>query len=221
MSNDSSAVMCRPTATSDKSAPARLATSRPVSETRFRPSPHPLAQRLRRGLWGITWLLLFRPSPRILLGWRRMLLRLFGARIGHRAVVHASVKIWAPWNLEMARHSCLSHYVDCYSVAPIRIGAYATISQYSFLCGAGHDPDSPEMKLTPAPITIGDHAWVAADVFVAPGVTIGEGAVVGARSSVFRNVPPWTIVVGSPARFTRMRAHTVAEAVRRANGASA
>lgn len=177
----------------------------------YRPSPHPLWHRLARAAWGATWLLLFRPSPRFCYGWRRLLLRVFGARIDPRAVVHASVKVWAPWNLEMAAHASLSHHVDCYAVDRIRIGAFATVSQYSFLCTAGHDPDSPDMALTTAPITIGPHAWVAADSFVGPGVVLGEGAVVAARSTALRSVAPWTIVGGSPARALRMRRRAVAD----------
>jgi putative colanic acid biosynthesis acetyltransferase WcaF len=94
-------------------------------------------------------------------------------------------------------------------VDAIHIGAYATVSQYGFLCAATHDPDSPDMTLIAAPIIIGDHAWLAADVFIAPGVAIGEGAIVGARSSVFRNVPDWTIAMGTPARAVRKRAQAV------------
>jgi putative colanic acid biosynthesis acetyltransferase WcaF len=190
------------------------------AETRipFRPSPHPLSNRLARALWGSVWLFLFRPSPRIFHGWRTILLRLFGARIGEGAVVHASVRVWAPWNLELGPHSCLSPQVDCYSVDAVRIGAYATISQYSFLCAASHDPDSPDMTLTTSPIIIGDHVWVAADVFIAPGVIVGEGAVIGARSSVFKDVPAWTIVAGSPARIIRKRARAVADAIHRPGG---
>jgi putative colanic acid biosynthesis acetyltransferase WcaF len=95
----------------------------------------------------------------------------------------------------------------------IRVGAYATVSQYSFLCAASHDPDSADMALTTAPIDIGDHAWLAADVFVGPGITVGEGAVIGARSSAFKNVPAWTIVAGSPARIVRKRLRDVADHV--------
>src|SRR6266481_5278476 len=157
----------------------------------FRPSSHSLGNRLSRALWGLTWLLLFRPSPKILHGWRRWLLRRFGARIGEGAAVHSSVRIWGPWNLEMGPFSCLSPQVDCYAVNTVRIGAYATISQYCFLCTASHDPDTSDMQLTTAPIAIGDHAWVAADAFVGPGVTIGEGAVIGARSTVVKDVSPW------------------------------
>jgi putative colanic acid biosynthesis acetyltransferase WcaF len=95
-------------------------------------------------------------------------------------------------------------------VTKVHIGAYATVSQYSFLCTASHNPDTPDMKLTTAPITIGDHAWIAADVFVAPGVAIGEGAVVGARSTVLKDVPVWTIVAGNPLRIIRTRSRAVA-----------
>jgi len=202
---------------------SRMAESLPVltdpAVRPYRPSPHSLANRAVRALWGAVWLLLFRPSPKPLHGWRRMLLRLFGARIGHGAVVHASARIWAPWNLEMGPLACLSHRVDCYAVDRIRIGARAVVSQYSFLCAASHDIDQPDMPLIHAPITIGDHAWVAADVFVGPGVTIGEGAVVGARASVFKSVPPWTVVAGNPARLLRKRKCTTNSSPAVAEGA--
>ncbi len=187
---------------------------------RFRPSPHPLGNRIARAAWGMVWLLLFRPSPRVCMGWRRMLLRAFGARIGRGAVIHASARIWAPWNLEMGRDSCLAEHVECYAVARIRIGGYATVSQFSFLCTATHDVDSPDMALVTHPISIGDHAWVAAGAFVGPGVMLGEGAVLGARSSAFRSIPPWTVAAGSPARPIRTRSRAVAEHRRTAGAAS-
>ncbi len=173
-----------------------------VSDT---PSPHPFRNKLGRVMWRLVWLLLYRPSPRVLHGWRRMLLRLFGARIGTNAHPYPSATIWAPWNLEMGEYSCLSDRVDCYSVDTIRLGPHATVSQYSFLCSASHDYSDPTMPLITAPIVIGKGAWVAADVFIGPGVTIGEGAVVGARSSVFKDVPPWTVVGGNPAGFINKR----------------
>lgn len=105
----------------------------------------------------------------------------------------------------MGNHSCLSHHVDCYCVAPVGIGSHATVSQYSYLCAASHDFEQASMPLVTAPIVIGEGAWVAADVFVGPGVTIGEGAVVGARSTVLKDVEPWTIVAGNPATFKRKR----------------
>lgn len=164
------------------------------------PSPHGFGNKVGRLAWGIVFALFFRPSPRICHGWRRFVLRLFGARIGRGAHIYPTTKIWAPWNLTMGEHSTLSFNVDCYCVVPIRIGAHATVSQYSYLCCASHDVSDPNMRLTTAPITIGDGAWICADVFVGPGVTIGAGAVVGARSSAFKDVEAGTINVGTPCR---------------------
>ena len=105
----------------------------------------------------------------------------------------------------MADHSCLSFDVDCYCADKITIGEHATVSQYSFLCTASHDISHPHMRLTTAPIGIAAGAWVAADVFVAPGVKIGEGAVCAARSVVVKDVPAWTVVGGNPAKELKKR----------------
>ena len=105
----------------------------------------------------------------------------------------------------MAEHSTLAPKVDCYCVAPIHIGAHTTVSQYSYLCAATHDFEHPRFPLVPKPITIEDQVWLAADVFVGPGVTIHQGAVIGARSSVFSDIPAWRVAVGNPAKPVRDR----------------
>ena len=158
-----------------------------------------LANKLARTVWQVVWLLLYRPTPRLFHPWRCLLLRLFGAKLGRAVHPYPSVRIWAPWNLEMGDHACLSEGVDCYCVAPIRIGAHTTVSQYSFLCTASHDYTRADMPLVTAPINIGERVWITADVFVGPGVTIGDGAVVTARSSVFADIPPWVVARGNPA----------------------
>ena len=163
------------------------------------PSPHSLPNRLGRVVWAWIQGTVFRYSPRPFHRWRAFLLRSFGANVSPNARVYPRVKIWAPWNLEMEEYATLAGDVDCYSVDRIRIGAHTTVSQYSFLCGAGHDYERKDMPLTPAPIIIGRYCWIAADVFVAAGVTIGDGTVVGARSSVFSDLPAWKVCVGSPA----------------------
>lgn len=132
-------------------------------------------------------------------------MRAFGAKVMNHAHPYPSAKIWAPWNLTMMTGSCLSHGVVCYNVAPIYLGSNSTVSQYSHLCTATHDYTDPSMPLMTAPITIGDHAWVTADVFVGPGVTIGEGAVINARSSVFSDIEPWTVAKGYPAKSYKKR----------------
>lgn len=168
-------------------------------------SPLGTANKLARTLWGVACALFFRTSPRFCFGWRRFLLRCFGARLGKGARVYPSTRVWAPWNLEMGDHAWLAPDTDCYCVDRIRIGAHAVVSQYSFLCSATHDIEDPQFPLKTAPITIGGGAWVAADVFVGPGITIGQGAVVAARSTVLHDIEPWTVVGGNPAKALKRR----------------
>lgn len=165
-----------------------------------KPSPYSLKNKVKRVLWHIVYVFFFRFSPRPLHGWRRFWLRLFGATLGKNAKVSGSAKVWAPWNLEMGDYSTIAEEVDCYCAGRIRVGSHSTVSQYSFLCAASHDFTHPRMLLYTAPITIGNAVWVCADVFVGPGVKIADGVVVGARSSVFTDLPEWTVCVGSPAK---------------------
>jgi len=159
-----------------------------------------------RLFWRITWLIstFFLPSS---LGqeWKRFILRCFGAKISSKAVVYSSAKIFMPWNLEMHDFSCLAPGVDCYNAAPIVLESYATVSQRVYLCTASHNISSTAHEQIANPIRIEKYAWVAAEAFVGPGVTIGEGAVVGARAAVFRNVEPWNVVGGNPAKFIKRR----------------
>lgn len=164
-----------------------------------------LANRFARLAWGIVYRLLFRPSPRNFHWWRNLLLRMFGADLHPTSRVYPRARCWAPWNLHMHENACVGDDVDLYCVASITIGANATVSQYSYLCGATHDYEDVQHALVPKPITIERRCWIAADVFIGPGVTIGEGTVVGARSSVFRDLPPWVIASGTPAKPIRDR----------------
>ena len=159
-----------------------------------------------RLLWTVVWGLLARPLPRSVgSGWKRCLLRLFGARIDSTAIVYSSAKVYYPANLTMESYSCLASDVDCYNVAPVTIGANSTVSQGAYLCTASHDISDPLNPLITAPIVIEDQAWVAAGAFVGMGVTIGQGAVVGARAAVFKSVEPWSVVGGNPAKFLKKR----------------
>lgn len=162
--------------------------------------------KLGRLIWNLTWLMLFRPfSPGIFSRWRVFLLKCFGARVEWSSLVYSSAKIWAPWNLEMEAYACLGPQVDCYNQGKITVKAHTTISQKSYLCASSHDISDPLNTLIVAPIVIEDQAWVAADAFIGPGVHIGQGAVVGARSAVFKNVEAWTVVGGNPAKFLKTR----------------
>lgn len=166
----------------------------------------PLADRIRRLGWEVVWFFLFRPTPRWLFnGWRLLLLRSFGARIGAGCRVLPTCRIWAPWNLEMGNYSALGEGVDCYTMDRIVVGDYVTVSQRAFLCTGTHDISKRALPLTTRPIRIHDHAWICAEAFIGPGVSIGRGSVVAARAVVRKDCGEWVIVEGNPAVATRLR----------------
>ena len=162
--------------------------------------------KVKRFIWTIMWTVFARPVPRSLLsGWKRFLLRCFGAKVHSTAHIYSSARVYAPWNLEMNEYSCLASEVDCYNVDKVIIGAHSTVSQKSYLCTSSHDIENNTNPLVTAPIIIEDQVWVAADAFIGMGVTIGQGAVVGARAAVFKDVESWTVVGGNPAKFIKKR----------------
>jgi putative colanic acid biosynthesis acetyltransferase WcaF len=164
-----------------------------------------LSNRAARFLWGIVYMLLFRYSPIPLHSWRNFLLRIFGAKVGKKVRVYPQVKIWAPWNLNLSDQCAVAGGTILYSQGKISIGYRATVSQGSHLCAGTHDYTKPGFPLITKPIVIGDHAWVAAEVFVHPGVTIGDGCVVGARSVVTKDMPTWMVCSGHPCKPLKER----------------
>ena len=168
---------------------------------------HSLKSKFARVAWNLVWLLLFRPTLRgnLFRPWRIAILKMFGANVRWSSNVLPSCRIWQPWKLTMGEYACMSEDVYCYTVDEIIIGAQATISQGVKLCTAGHDTTSKIMELTYAPIHIGANAWVAAWATILQGVAVGEGAVVAASAVVTKDVEPWTIVGGNPARFIKKR----------------
>jgi putative colanic acid biosynthesis acetyltransferase WcaF len=164
-----------------------------------------LKNRVGRIIWGIVYLVLFRLTPVPCFGWRRMLLRCFGATLAASARVYPSVRIWAPWNLTMESRACLAQEVYCYNVDRVFLGADSTVSFRSFLCTASHDINHPQRPLVTAPIRIERGAYLFADAFIGMKVTVGEGAVVAARAVVVRSVAPFDVVGGNPARVISHR----------------
>lgn len=189
----------------DTTHPASSSMAPDTASNPEQASPHSLSNRIMRVLWGVAYVVLFRCSPKPLHFWRNWVLRAFGAKLHPSARVYPRARIWAPWRLEMGATACIADDVDVYNVGGVTIGANSTVSQYSYLCGATHDFELKAHPLVPKPIVIGHSVWVAADVFVAPGVTIADGTVVGARSSVFSNLPAWVVAMGSPAKAIKPR----------------
>lgn len=154
--------------------------------------------RLRRLVWNITYVVLFKFSPRPFHSWRSLLLRIFGAKIGKGAHVYPGVKIWAPWNLVIGDESGIASGVNLYNQGLITIGFRSVISQGSHLVAGTHDYRLKGFPLITKSIQIGDHVWIAADSFIHPGIIIGNGSVIGARSVVVKNMPEWMVCSGHP-----------------------
>ena len=161
--------------------------------------------RAARMLWAIVWGLCFRPSPRPFHGWRRSLLRLFGATIEAGAHPYPSAKIWAPWNLVCEDTVAIAEDVVIYNPAPVTLKSHAIVSQQAYLCGATHDQDDPAFPLIAKPIVIERYAWICARAVAQPGITVREGAVLGLASVATRDLDPWTVYVGAPARAVKKR----------------
>ena len=170
-------------------------------------SPWSVGTRVKLVVWSAVWLFLFRPTPKPLSLWRVFLLKLFGARISGTPFVASSARIKMPWNLTLEDRACLAPECDVYSLSPCIVRARATVTQKVYLCAGTHDLTNESLPLVTGPIEIGADAFIGAAAMILPGITIGEGAAVGAGSVVTKDVEPWTIVAGNPARLIGVRLH--------------
>lgn len=158
-----------------------------------------MREQVGRLIWTIGRIA-FRLSPRPFWAWRRMLLRAFGAKVEDSVHIYPTVNIPIPWNLTLLRECAVGDGATLYSLGPITIGARATVSQGAHLCAGTHNWRDPERALVKSPITIGEDAWICADAFIGPDVSVGIGAIVGARAVVMKDVPDNFIMAGNPAR---------------------
>jgi len=163
-------------------------------------TPYPKAEVLHRWLWLCVQTTLFRWSPRPFHGWRAWLLRRFGADIPGPVVIFPTARVMFPKKLSLAPRSMVGPHVNLYNLTTIRLEYGANLSQHCHLCAGTHDFTRWAMPLVTRPIVIGRNAWLGADVFVGPGVTVGELCVVGARSVVVKDLPARKICAGSPCR---------------------
>lgn len=166
----------------------------------FRGKPAVIVQ-----LWWIVQALLFHTSPQFMFGWRRFLLRCFGARIGKGVKIRPSVVITYPWKLQIGDHSWVGDECTLYNLGKITIGNDVALAHGVYLCTGTHDFTRPSFDILAREITIEDEAWITNDVFVGPGVTIGKGAVIGVRSTVLQDMPEGMICFGNPARPQKPR----------------
>lgn len=156
-------------------------------------------------LWWIVQATAFAWSPQFMYGYRRWLLRRFGARVGRGVIVRPTVRVQFPWKVDLGDYCWIGDDVGLYSLGPITVGAHAVVSQRSYLCTGSHDAADPTFPIYAEPIHVAPECWIATDVYVGPGVSIGRGTVVGARSSVYKDLPPGQICLGNPARAVRPR----------------
>ena len=165
----------------------------------------PLKDKICSKIWFGFSLIFFKPFVgNVFNSYRVNILKLFGAKIGNGSVVYSSTKVICPWNLIMGRESCLGPGVKLH-YDKIIIGSKVTVSQNTYLCSASHDISSLNLPFISEPIIIKDYAWIAAECFIGMGVTIGTGAIVGARSCVFKDVPEWKVVAGNPFKVIKER----------------
>lgn len=156
-------------------------------------------------LWWLVQATLFACSPQFMFGWRRWLLRLFGANIGVGVLVRPSVRITYPWKLTIGDYSWVGDFAELYTLGPISIGSNAVVSQYCYLCTGSHDMASPAFDIFAEPILVEDEAWIAAGAFVHPGVTIARGSVIAAKSIVRHSTEPYGVYAGTPLAWIRSR----------------
>ena len=170
------------------------------------PRPFSRDTRIKKAFWKLTWLLLISWTPKgVLDGWRRLLYRVFGAEIPKSSNVHPSARVYMPWNLKMGPWSVIGSGAHILNADMFSMGQNCVVSERAYICCASHNIYSNAHEQIHAPIVMGDRSWVAAEAFVMMGVTIGEGAVVGARAAVFKDVEPWTVVGGNPAKVIKKR----------------
>lgn len=170
------------------------------------PNPYSIRMRILKQIWNIVWLIFIRPCPRIFLNaWVRFVYRAFGAKMASTAVIHPSAKVFIPWFIEMGEYSVIGSHVTVLNVAPLIMGHDCTISEGAYICCGSHNIFSEKHEQTTSRIILEDRSWVATEAFVGMGVTVGQGAVIGARAAVFKDVEPWTVVGGNPAKFLKKR----------------
>ena len=194
-----------PPETPDPQSLAPLTRRADAADDPYTSSRYSLANRIQRQLWSICWIFLYRPSPRIAHAWRAALLQLFGATLGRNCRFYPGSRVWAPWNLTCEDTVLVADGADLYNPSPMYLASHAVVSQGAYLCGATHNYNDPGFPVISYPMRLGRYSWVAARACVSPGVNLGDGAILGMASVATRDLEPWTIYAGIPARKVKER----------------
>jgi putative colanic acid biosynthesis acetyltransferase WcaF len=179
--------------------------TRSITDPRSTVTPHPAWSYPLRALWTVVQATLWRLAWKRIYVLRPALLRVFGAQVAWRTQIAGSAAVYFPWRLTIGAETAIGPGVTLYNLGRLRIGERVVISQNAYLCGGTHDYTRASYPLICKELTIGDDVWIGASAFLCPGLSIGQGAVVGACSVVTRDVEPWTVVAGNPARIIRRR----------------
>jgi putative colanic acid biosynthesis acetyltransferase WcaF len=161
--------------------------------------------RAMRFVWGVVYAVFFWPSPRPMHSWRNFLLSCFGAKIAPHCHIAPSARIWAPWNLACEENATIGAGAVIYNPKLLYMASHSIVSQQAYICGATHDYEDATFPLISSPMTLGAYSWVCARAVVQPGVNLGEGAVLGLASVATRDLEPWTVYGGIPARKIKQR----------------
>jgi len=164
-----------------------------------------VGNRARRLLWNICYVLLFRTSPVPFFAWRAFLLRLFGAKLGPTCKFYPGCRIWAPWNLCCEDLVAIADGAELYNPSPFFMGSHMIVSQGAYICGATHLYNEPSFKLVSFPMRFGAYSWICARAAVNPGVNVGEGAILALGSVATKDLEPFGIYAGVPARKVKER----------------
>jgi putative colanic acid biosynthesis acetyltransferase WcaF len=136
---------------------------------------------------------------------RQAFLRAAGMRIGRNVAILTGTTIIRPERVSIGNGCMIGFDSFIGGEAGIKIGDNVNISSQCLMLGGYHDPDDPNFVAIPKPTVIEDYAWLATRVTVLAGVKIGRGAIVATGAVVTKDVPPYAIVAGVPARKIKER----------------
>ena len=130
--------------------------------------------------------------------------RFCGVRLGRDSSIAMGCFITG-YGVRIGDNTVINRFCYLDGRCPLVIGNNVNVSHYTLIQTLTHDAQSPHFTCLERPVTIGDHAWIGARALICPGVAIGEGAVIGAGAVVTRDVPPYAIAAGNPARVIGTR----------------